>query len=524
MTKGDVDTIKAFDVHEIRIRPYEEFVSMRSRIVGQFLAEDISDPRTGDVIAVKTQPLTETDALNIINAGIDSVTIRKPIEGTDEYETEELTSLRIALKGRRLMDDFCDKETGRMLIPARKLLTENDIRMIIEQGAAVVKVVHSNDSDSIIESMHERLQGRYLCEDYYDPQTGELLVSSDKIMDDHDADLIVNSGATSIKIRSILDCRAKHGVCRKCYGSNLANGMPVTIGEAVGIIAAQSIGEPGTQLTMRTFHTGGVAGGEDITQGLPRVEELFEARKPKHIAIVTEISGQVKLEDRNAVITSNDPAEAIENNKNGTASKTYLIPFGARTKVKNGQMVEAGDLLTEGSVDPHEILNIKGAAAVQDYLIEEVQSAYRLQGVDINDKHIEVIVRQMMKKVRIEDAGSTGLLPGSLVDKGNFYAANEEIEKRIAAGEEGLSLATFSPTLLGITKASLATDSFLSAASFQETTRVLTDAAIKGKVDPLMGLKENVLIGKLVPAGTGMARYRDVEIEENIPAIFPVDL
>ena len=300
--------------------------------------------------------------------------------------------------------------------------------------------------------------------------------------------------------------------------------MPVTIGEAVGIIAAQSIGEPGTQLTMRTFHTGGVAGGEDITQGLPRVEELFEARKPKHIAIVTEISGQVKLEDRNAVITSNDPAEAIENNKNGTASKTYLIPFGARTKVKNGQMVEAGDLLTEGSVDPHEILNIKGAAAVQDYLIEEVQSAYRLQGVDINDKHIEVIVRQMMKKVRIEDAGSTGLLPGSLVDKGNFYAANEEIEKRIAAGEEGLSLATFSPTLLGITKASLATDSFLSAASFQETTRVLTDAAIKGKVDPLMGLKENVLIGKLVPAGTGMARYRDVEIEENIPAIFPVDL
>ena len=408
-----------------------------------------------------------------------------------------------------------------MIIPARKLLTENDIRMIIDSGVTSLNLIHSSDGDSIIESMHERLQGRYLCEDFYDLQTGELLVSSDKIMDDKDADLIVNSGATSVKIRSILDCRAKHGVCRKCYGSNLANGMPVTIGEAVGIIAAQSIGEPGTQLTMRTFHTGGVAGGEDITQGLPRVEELFEARKPKHIAIITEISGQVKLEDRNAVITSTDYDEAVEK---GTASKTYLIPFGARTKVKNGQMVEAGDLLTEGSVDPHEILNIKGASAVQDYLIEEVQSAYRLQGVDINDKHIEVIVRQMMKKVRIEDAGSKDLLPGSLVDKGNFYAANEEVEKRMAAGEEGLSLATYSPTLLGITKASLATDSFLSAASFQETTRVLTDAAIKGKVDPLMGLKENVLIGKLVPAGTGMARYRDVEIEENNPVAFPSEM
>ena len=518
MTQRDVDSIKALNISDIRIRPYDQFSSMKSQIVGKLPASDINDPKTGDVIAVNSQPITEQDADNIINAGITSVQIK------DNDEIRDCYSFVSTLKGRRIMDDFCDKETGRMLIPARKLLTDNDIRIIIEQGAEVVKLVHSGDADSIIESMHERLQGRYLCEDYFDPQTSELLVSSDKIMDDHDADLIVNSGCKSIKIRSILDCRAKHGVCRKCYGSNLANGMPVTIGEAVGIIAAQSIGEPGTQLTMRTFHTGGVAGGEDITQGLPRVEELFEARKPKHIAIITEIGGQVKLEDRNAVITSTDPAEALENNKNGVTSKTYLIPFGARTKVKNGQMVEPGDLLTEGSVDPHEILNIKGAAAVQDYLIEEVQSAYRLQGVDINDKHIEVIVRQMMKKVRIEDAGSTDLLPGSLVDKGNFYAANEEVEKRIAAGEEGLSTATYSPTLLGITKASLATDSFLSAASFQETTRVLTDAAIKGKVDPLMGLKENVLIGKLVPAGTGMARYRDVEIEENIPAIYPTEL
>ncbi len=521
MDKRDVDSIKALGINDIRIRPYEQFSSMRAAIIGHYPTEDITDPVTGDALAVKDQPITENDARNIINAGIKSVTIRMTGDNGEET-TETYTSFAQTLKGRRLMDNFCD-ESGNVLIPARKLLNENDIRIISDAGVETVKVIHSNDGDSIIESMHERLQGRYLCEDYYDPQSGELLVSSDKIMDEHDADLIVNSGATQVKLRSILDCRAKHGVCRKCYGSNLANGMPVTIGEAVGIIAAQSIGEPGTQLTMRTFHTGGVAGGEDITQGLPRVEELFEARKPKHIAIITEISGQVKLEDRNAVITGTDPTETVDG-KPGVTSKTYLIPFGARTKVKNGQMVEAGDLLTEGSVDPHEILKIKGSAAVQDYLIEEVQSAYRLQGVDINDKHIEVIVRQMMKKVRIEDAGSTDLLPGSLVDKGNFYAANEEIEKRIANGEEGLSLATYSPTLLGITKASLATDSFLSAASFQETTRVLTDAAIKGKVDPLMGLKENVLIGKLVPAGTGMPRYRDVEIEENNPVSFGSDL
>ena len=515
--KRDVDSITALGINDIRIRPYELFSSMRSNIIGKYPAEDITDPSTGDALAVKDQPITEQDAENILNAGIDTVKVIET-DNRGNNTVASYRSFRVTLKGRRLMDDFCD-ENGKMLIPSRKLLNDNDIRIIAQSRAKDVRVIHANDADSIIESMHERLQGRYLCEDYYDPQTGELLVSSDKIMDDKDADLIVNSGATQVKLRSILDCRAKHGVCRKCYGSNLANGMPVTIGEAVGIIAAQSIGEPGTQLTMRTFHTGGVAGGEDITQGLPRVEELFEARKPKHIAIITEISGQVKLEDRNAVITGTDPADMVDG-KPSVASKTYLIPFGARTKVKNGQMVEAGDLLTEGSVDPHEILKIKGAAAVQDYLIEEVQSAYRLQGVDINDKHIEVIVRQMMKKVRIEDPGSTNLLPGSLVDKGNFYAANEEVEKRIAEGEENLSLATYSPTLLGITKASLATDSFLSAASFQETTRVLTDAAIKGKVDPLMGLKENVLIGKLVPAGTGMPRYRDVEIEENNPDAF----
>ncbi len=371
-----------------------------------------------------------------------------------------------------------------------------------------IVVYDIKEGNSIIEPMHERLLGRYLCEDFVDPETGEVLVPSTKMMTDEDADIIVSKGVKSIKIRSILDCHARRGVCKKCYGSNLANGMPVTIGEAVGIIAAQSIGEPGTQLTMRTFHTGGVAGGEDITQGLPRVEELFEARKPKHLAIISEIAGVVDFQEikknRHAVITNKETGE----------KKEYLIPFGSRVKVEEGQVIEAGDMITEGSVNPHDVLTIRGTAAVQDYLIEEVQSAYRMQGVDINDKHIEVIVRQMMKKIKIDDAGSTNLLPGSLVDKGEFYAENEEVRRRIENGETDLTEATYTPMLLGITKAALATDSFLSAASFQETTRVLTDAAIKGKIDPLLGLKENVIIGKLVPAGTGMHRYSDVEIEE----------
>jgi DNA-directed RNA polymerase subunit beta' len=358
-----------------------------------------------------------------------------------------------------------------------------------------------------IETMHERLIGRYLVEDFVDEKTGEVLVSKDKMMTDEDADIIVGRGVKRIKIRSILNCRAKHGVCKKCYGANLANGQPVNIGEAVGIIAAQSIGEPGTQLTMRTFHTGGVASAEDITQGLPRVEELFEGRKPKHLAIISEIPGVVSFEEvkknRHVVVTNNETGE----------SKSYLIPFGSRIIVTEGQEIKAGTRITEGSVNPHDVLAISGTEAVQDYLIEEVQRVYRMQGVDINDKHIEVIVRQMMKKVRVEDAGDTTLLPSSLVEKSELEAENEAIRERIANGETDLREATYTPVLLGITKASLATDSFLSAASFQETTRVLTDAAIKGKVDPLLGLKENVIIGKLIPAGTGMKCYNNVEIE-----------
>ena len=377
------------------------------------------------------------------------------------------------------------------------------------EGIEVFEIKEGKES---IESFHERLIGRYLCEDFTDPATGEVLVSKDKLMGDDEADLIVSKGIERIKLRSILHCRAKHGVCKRCYGANLANGQPVTVGEAVGIIAAQSIGEPGTQLTMRTFHTGGVAGAEDITQGLPRVEELFEGRKPKHLAIISEIAGVVKFEEikknRHAVIYNEETGD----------QKSYLIPFGSRVRVEEGQVIEAGEMITEGSVNPHDVLAIKGTEAVQNYLIQEVQKAYRMQGVDINDKHIEVIVRQMMKKVRIDDNGSTKLLPTTLVDKSELYAANDEIRERIANGEEGLTEATYTPMLLGITKASLATDSFLSAASFQETTRVLTDAAIKGKVDPLMGLKENVIIGKLVPAGTGMHRYRDVEYKEENPS------
>ena len=371
-------------------------------------------------------------------------------------------------------------------------------------GLEVFDICEGKES---IESLHERLIGRYLVEDFVDEATGEVLVSKDKMMDDNDADIIVGRGTKRIKIRSILHCTARHGVCKKCYGANLANGQPVTVGEAVGIIAAQSIGEPGTQLTMRTFHTGGVASAEDFTWGLPRVEELLEARKPKHLVIISEIPGTVSLEEvkKNRHVVVTDSA-------NGD-SRSYLIPFGSRVIVNEGDVIQAGARITEGSVNPHDVLAISGPDAVQDYLIEEVQRVYRMQGVDINDKHIEVIVRQMMKKVRVEDAGDTTLLPSSLVEKSELLAENLKIRERIAAGETDLKEATCTPVLLGITKASLATDSFLSAASFQETTRVLTDAAIKGKVDPLLGLKENVIIGKLVPAGTGMQCYSNVDVE-----------
>ena len=319
-------------------------------------------------------------------------------------------------------------------------------------------------------------------------------------MTEDDAKAIVNAGATDVKIRSILTCHSENGVCKKCYGSNLATGKPVTVGEAVGIVAAQSIGEPGTQLTMRTFHTGGIASTEDITQGLPRVEELFEARRPKRCGLISKIDGTVRIveEKKSNVIV-------INGIKNGEAvEEKVVIPYGIRPLVKDGDQVKTGDLLLPGAKYPQDILDAMGPGAVEDYIIAEIQNDYRTQGVDINDKHIEIIIRQMMKKLRVTDPGSTTLLQNVKYDSGEVYAANAEILARIQAGEEGLKPAQYEATLLGITKASLATKSFLSAASFQETTRVLTEAAIKGKVDPLFGLKENVIIGKLVPAGTGM--------------------
>ena len=367
------------------------------------------------------------------------------------------------------------------------------------------------EGNEMIEPLTERLQGRYLVHDFVDPNTGEVLVSKDKIMDEHDAQKIADTGVQSVEIRSILSCRSPQGICAKCYGSNLANGKPIAVGEAVGVIAAQSIGEPGTQLTMRTFHTGGIANAEDITQGLPRIVELFEGRKPKNSAIITEIGGTIRFDE--------EKRQRVIEVTNTEESKRYTIPYGFKIKVQEGQEVQSGDSLTEGSINPHDILAVKGEQEVQNYLIAEVQKTYRLQGVDINDKHIEVIVRQMMKKVRIVSPGSTELLSGSVMERGDVYRENQRIQERLDAGEAGLALITFEPVLLGITKASLATESFLSAASFQETTKVLTEAAIKGKVDHLMGLKENVIIGKLVPAGTGMSCYNNVQVVPTKPDI-----
>ena len=395
------------------------------------------------------------------------------------------TALRTADSGyltRRLVDVSQDVIVREVDCRTKKGIVVSDVK----------------DGSDIIEGLQERLVGRYSLESIIEPETGEVIQGLDTMIDEAAAERIVKSGVKKIMIRSVLTCQSESGICSKCYGANLASGEQVNVGEAVGIIAAQSIGEPGTQLTMRTFHTGGVA-GEDITHGLPRIEELFEARKPKGLAIISEINGTVKIietkKKREIVVTAED-----------ADTRTYLIPYGSRIRVTNGDVVEAGDELTEGSVNPHDILKIKGIKGVQGYILAEVQKVYRMQGVDINDKHIEVIVRQMLRKVKIDEAGDTTLLPGAIVDMFDF---EEENAKAISEGKEP---STGKRTLLGITKASLATDSFLSAASFQETTRVLTEAAIKGKIDPLVGLKENVIIGKLIPAGTGMSRYKDISI------------
>ena len=426
------------------------------------------------------------EGLNILEYFISSRGARKGL--TD-------TALRTADSGyltRRLVD-----------VSQEVIIREEDCHAT--EGILVSEISEGN---ATIESFSERLIGRYALHDVMDPKTGELIVSKDKMMDMFDAEKIKAAGITELEIRSVMTCRAHVGVCARCYGSNMSNGQCVKVGESVGIIAAQSIGEPGTQLTMRTFHTGGIASAEDITQGLPRVEELFESRRPKAMAIMSEIAGTVHIDDtkksRHVEVTGVDDNGA-------PVTKSYLIPFGHRLKVMEGDVLVKGALLTEGHAYPQDILAVKGRIATQNYLISEVQKVYRLQGVEINDKHIEVIVRQMMRKVRIDDAGSSEFIMGSVVNRRDVMIENEKIQERIDAGETDLKPVQASQILLGITKSSLATDSFLSAASFQETTRVLTEAAIKGKVDPLAGLKENVIIGKLIPAGTGLP-----EVEEEL--------
>ena len=412
------------------------------------------------------------------------------------------TALRTADSGyltRRLVD-----------VSQEVIIREHDCGT--HDGILVSEIV---ENGQVIETFGERLKGRYPVEDIVDPQTGEVLIDHDTMMTADDAELLEAHGIHEVMIRSVLTCEARSGVCSKCYGINLAIGEPVGEGEAVGIIAAQSIGEPGTQLTMRTFHTGGVAGG-DITQGLPRVEELFEGRRPKKMAQLAEISGKVTMEDAkrggmvNVSITADD-GEVV----------TYALAHNSGIRVKNGDTVQKGDMLTDGALYPADVLRIRGIHAVYNYLIQEVQKPYRQQGVDINDKHIEVIARQMMRKVRVEDAGDSSLLSGSTVDLIEFKDAQRAVQARIDAGEtnDGLELRLPVATrlIMGITKASLATESFLSAASFQETTKVLTEAAIKGKVDHLLGLKENVIIGKLIPAGSGLSRYRQFDWDTMSP-------
>ena len=382
----------------------------------------------------------------------------------------------------------------------------------VDKGIVVSEI---EENGQVIEKFSERLKGRFPVKDILKPGTDEVLISKDHMMTEDDAALLEKFDIHSVEIRTVLTCKAHSGICAKCYGMNLATSKPVAPGEAVGIIAAQSIGEPGTQLTMRTFHTGGVAGG-DITQGLPRVEELFEARKPKKMATLSEIAGKVRFEEAakgsllNIIVTAEDGD-----------TRTYSMPHTG-LQVKDGETIEKGKQLQDGALNPHDVLRIRGASAVHNYLIQEVLKVYRQQGVDINDKHIEVIVRQMMRKVRVEEAGDTSLLSGAMADVLEVEIENEKVRDRIAAGEvnaetgEPLKEATYTQLLMGITKASLATDSFLSAASFQETTKVLTEAAIKGKVDHLVGLKENVIIGKLIPAGAGLNAYRRFA-EELVP-------
>ncbi|HWR39923.1 MAG TPA: DNA-directed RNA polymerase subunit beta' [Patescibacteria group bacterium] len=512
---------------------------LRDTLQGRVLGQDVFDPKTAELLVPKDTVL-DNDHLQIIGEhGVPEMVIR----GINASAAEELNlatndevialgepeeKVRQTLK-EAMIREMLGKNTtnaivnsaGEELVPADTPLSEANIEAILHSDVKEVKVRNNSikgieveaitEGAGVIEALRDRIIGRVSAEDIVNPETGEMVVRLNQEITEELADKVV-AVRKRVSIRSVLTCRSQHGVCIKCYGRNLGTSHMVDVGEAVGIIAAQSIGEPGTQLTMRTFHTGGVA-GDDITQGLPRVEELFEARKPKRQAIITEIDGKVEVKEIKGLrrVTVHPPQTDTDSQINLGEERVYQIPYGARLLVADGQEVKAGDRLTEGSVNPHDILRVQGLKETQRYLVYEVQKVYKSQGVEINDKHIEVMVRQMLHKVKLEEAGDTDLLPGEYIDVNTFE------EENIKAIENGGEPAFARPILLGITKASLATDSFLSAASFQETTRVLTEAAIKGKVDPLLGLKENVIIGKLVPAGTGMSRYRNIRITHPVP-------
>ncbi len=461
---------------------FEETARLYDRVIGQKPANDI---KSGKKVLVKAgEIIRDEEAKLLIAEGISEITV----------EGGNIVTLYGGILGRYPAMDIVDPANGKVIVGRKDRITEERAKKII---AAKIEQVVLRDI-AVIEKLYDRIVGRYPVGDILHPETGEVIVTSDEMIIEEKADEIIKAGIESVTLRTVLNCESKYGVCAKCYGRNLATGKNVNVGEAVGIIAAQSIGEPGTQLTMRTFHTGGVAGG-DITQGLPRVEELFEARKPKGLAIITEVAGTVKY------VNNGKRKDIFIIDEHGMEHE-YQIPYGSMIKVKEGQKVEPGDQLTQGSINPQDILRIKGVAGVEDYIVKEVQRVYKMQGVDVNDKHIEIIARQMLGKVKIEEPNDSTFLSGSLVSVAEVKRVNAQLE------EEGKEPATYKQTLLGITKASLATDSFLSAASFQETTRVLTEAAIKGSKDNLIGLKENVIIGKLIPAGTGLKRYKAIEV------------
>ncbi|MGL6014473.1 MAG: DNA-directed RNA polymerase subunit beta', partial [Selenomonadaceae bacterium] len=526
--EDDCDVVGVNLVHErarLASSTKQALEVLKDTLLDRLLGADVLNPQTGDILFPADTALDEKAMQVIGEHGVAEIVVRGSSISTEAVISNAMLSetislgapeeaVRIAIK-KSMIREMLGKDTtdvvvdsqGEEIIPANTPLTEAYIEAVLASDAKEVKVRNNNvrgieveaikEGNGIIESLKDRIVGRVLAEDIINAETGEKVASLNDSITEELADDICKV-RERVTIRSVLTCKSQFGVCIKCYGRDLANATQVDVGEAVGIIAAQSIGEPGTQLTMRTFHTGGVA-GDDITQGLPRVEELFEARKPKHHAIIAEIEGRAEVKDIKGMRKITVYPEAGE-------ERIYTIPYGSRIVVKDGGPIHPGSKLTEGSINPHDILRVCGLRETQRYLVYEVQKVYKSQGVEINDKHIEVMVRQMLHKVKIEESGDTEFLPGEYVDMNTFEAAN------MKAIENGGEPSVARPILLGITKASLATDSFLSAASFQETTRVLTDAAIKGKVDPLIGLKENVIIGKLIPAGTGMSRYRNIKI------------